>query len=435
MSDDVLSRFLRYVRVNTQSSYDTGSTPSTSGQWDLLRMLESELRQMGASDVSLNEYGYLMATLPATSDRAGVPTVAFLAHVDTTPDFSGEGVKPIVHRKWKGKPIVLPDDNTQVLDPAQNGTLAAARGKDIVTASGRTVLGADDKAGVVVVMSLAAHLLAHPAIKHGTIRVCFNPDEEIGRGVEKLDLDELGANVAYTLDGEHPGEVVWETFSADEASVVIEGVSTHPGDARKHGMVNAVQVAARLLAALPRENFSPETTDGRQGYLHPSRIEGNAEKVKLRFILRDHELEGLASTGARLKGLVQGIQASEPRARLACEITSQYRNMGYWLRKDMRPVELAYDAVRAVGLEPSSPAARGGTDGSRLTERGLPTPNLFCGGHNAHGPLEWVAVQDMQLAVDTCVELARLWHEKGAGYKGRRLKKARKAARANGWRS
>src|SRR5579859_1761360 len=430
MSDTLLSRFLRYVRINTQSDASTGTSPSTPGQWVLLRMLESELLEMGAANVVLTEHGYVMATIPATSARAGVPTVAFLGHVDTAPDYSGQNVKPLVHRKWNGKRIVLPDDPTQVLDPALQPELLAARGKDLITASGKSLLGGDDKSGVAIVMSLAGYLLKHPEIPHGPVRVCFNPDEEIGSGVDLLNLDELGANVAYTLDGENPGEVVWETFSADSATITIEGVSTHPGEAKRYGMVNSVHLAAKLLAALPRENLSPETTDGRQGYLHPARIDGRAERTVIEVILRDYELEGLADKGARLAGLCRGLQASEPLARITCHIRPGYRNMGYWLKKDMTPVNLAIEAMRNLGLDPQSPAARGGTDGSRLTADGLPTPNLFAGYHNPHGPLEWTTVQDMEMAMRACVELVRLWEHKGAGYKGRRIKKQRPAARA-----
>ncbi len=429
MSDTLLSRFLRYVRVNTQSDASTGMSPSTSGQWVLLRMLESELLEMGATDVALTEHGYVMATIPATSDKHGLPVVAFLGHVDTAPDYTGQNVKPLVHRKWNGKPIALPDDPSQVLDAAQHPELLAARGKDLITASGRTLLGGDDKSGVAIVMSLAAHLLRHPEIPHGPVRVCFNPDEEIGSGVDLLDLDQLSANVAYTLDGEHPGEVVWETFSADTAVVTIEGVSTHPGEAKRYGMVNSLHLGAKLLAALPRENLSPETTEGRQGYIHPARIEGRVERTVIEFILRDYELDGLADKSARLTGLCQGLQASEPRARVTCEIRPGYRNMGYWLKKDMTPVNLAIEAMRSLGLEPSMPAARGGTDGSRLTAAGLPTPNLFAGYHNPHGPLEWTTVQDMELAMRACVALVQLWEQKGVGYKGRPLKKRRAAAR------
>jgi tripeptide aminopeptidase len=419
MAETLLSRFLRYVRVDTQSQSGTGSSPSSQGQWVLLRMLESELLEMGAANVTLTEYGYVMATIPATSPKAGVPTVAFLGHVDTAPDFSCQNVKPLVHRKWNGKPIVLPDDRAQVLDVAQQPELATARGKDIVTASGRTLLGGDDKAGIAIAMSLAAHLLRHPEIPHGPVRVCFNPDEEIGSGVDLLDLDQLGANVAYTLDGENPGEVVWETFSADTALITIEGVSTHPGAGKRFGMFNSLLLAARLLTALPRDNLSPETTEGRQGYIHPARIEGRVERTVIEVLLRDYELDGLADKEARLAGLCQGLQAAEPRARITCEIRPSYRNMGYWLKKDMTPVELAYEAMRKLDLEPCSPAARGGTDGSRLTAAGLPTPDLFAGYHNPHGPLEWVAVPDMELAMQVCLELVQLWERKGAGYKGR----------------
>ncbi|MEK7787349.1 MAG: tripeptide aminopeptidase PepT, partial [Chloroflexota bacterium] len=262
-------------------------------------------------------------------------------------------------------------------------------------ASGTTLLGADDKAGVAIVMTLVEYLLAHPEIEHGTIRVCFNPDEEIGRGVDKLDLAELGADVAYTLDGENPGEVNWETFSGDSASLTIDGVSTHPGEARKYKMVSALKLAARLIAALPNENNSSETTDGRQGYIHPHDMAGNVARAEVNFILRDHDDDLLKAKENQLRGLVKGMQAAEPRARFKLTFTSQYRNMGYWLKENMLPVDLAYDAVRLTGLTPSSPATRGGTDGSRLTARGLPTPNLFAGYHNPHGPHEYVCVQDM----------------------------------------
>ncbi len=426
MTDTVLSRFLRYVQIDTESDANSPTTPSTPAQWDLLRLLEQELTQLGAQDVVLTEHGYVMATIPATTKKAGVPTIAFLGHVDTTADFAGQNVKPIVHKKWNGKPIVLPDDPGRVLDPAAIPQLRAAKGKDIVTASGRTLLGADDKAGVAEVMSLAAYLLAHPEIKHGPIRVCFTPDEEIGRGVEHLDLDQLGAQAAYTLDGENPGEVVWETFSGDQATVTIEGIATHPGEAKRQGMLNALHLAGKLLAALPREFTAPETTEGREGYIHPTRIDGGVERTTIVFILRDHDMPNLEALGQRLKGLCQGLQLMEPRARIRCEIRPQYRNMGYWLKKDMRPVDLACEAMLALGLPAHSPATRGGTDGSRLTERGLPTPNLFCGSHNAHGPLEWVAVQDMELAVQACVELAKIWETKGTGYKGYTVKKNKK---------
>jgi tripeptide aminopeptidase len=426
VADTLLSRFLRYVQIDTQSSENNPNIPSTPGQWDLLRLLESELKELGAQDVTLTQKGYVLATVPATTDNPRVPVVAFMAHVDTAHEFSGHDVKPLIHRQWDGKPIHLPQDVTHVLDPAAHPDLLTAVGKDLVTASGKTLLGADDKAGVAIVMTLAAHLLEHPEIKHGQIRLCLNPDEEVGQGVAGIELDEIGANVAYTFDGENPGEVVWETFSADSALITIRGVSTHPGWARKYGMVNALVLAARLLTALPREGLSPETTDDRQGFIHPYQMEGGVEQVTLRFILRDFEEAGLDDKRERLRRLCRGLQAAEPRARIDCRFKTQYRNMGYWLRKDMTPVDLADEAVRAVGLTPTSPPIRGGTDGSRLTERGLPTPNLFAGGHNPHGPLEWVTVQDMELAVKMAVELVQLWEQKGAGYKGYVLKRRKK---------
>jgi tripeptide aminopeptidase len=375
----LLDRFLDYVRIGTQSDEHSETCPSTPGQWDLLRLLERELRGLGAADVTLTEHGFVLGTIPATSAAAGVPTVAFLAHVDTARDFPGDGVKPIVHANWDGRPIVLPDDPTQVIDPAAIPDLAGKRGETIVTASGRTLLGADDKAGVAVVMTLAARLLADRAIPHGPIRICFNPDEEIGRGVDFLDLDVLGDK-----------------------------------------LVNAVHLAGKLIAALPREGISPETTDGRQGFIHPYEFGGNAARAEVRILLRDFERDGLAEKGERVRALCAGLAATEPRARIACEITPQYRNMRYWLADDMRPVEFARRAIAACGIAPQSPPIRGGTDGSRLTERGLPTPNIFDGAHCVHGPLEWVSVQDMERAVDALAALVQIWEREGRGYRRKR---------------
>ncbi len=405
----LLDRFLRYVQVDTQSNEFSKSCPSTPGQMALQEILRKELGDLGAAEIELTPEGYLLATVPATSEKRGVPTIAFLAHVDTAPDFSGKDVKPIVHRNYDGRPIRFPDNKKLVLDSSVAPELAKARGKDVITAGGNTLLGADDKAGVAVVMTLAEQLLQDNSTCHGKVRLCFTPDEEIGRGVEKLDLQQLGAEVAYTLDGHSPGEICWETFSGDRATVTIEGVSTHPGEAKAKRMVNALHLAGKLLAVLPREHCSPETTDGREGFIHPVHLEGRAEKAVVQFILRDFELKGLAEKGSMLKGLCRGLQAAEPRARIRCQIRKQYRNMAYWLRKDMRPVDIAREAIRNVGLKPVDAPARGGTDGSRLTELGVPTPNLFCGENNVHGPLEWIAVQDMELAVKTCVRLVELW--------------------------
>ena len=412
----LLDRFLDYVRIDTQSDEHSDTSPSTPGQWDLLRLLQSELTELGAADVRLTDDGYVLATIPATSEKPDLPTIAFFAHVDTARDFSGRDVKPIVHRNYDGKPIVLPDDRGRVLDPASDEDLAGKKGETIITASGTTLLGADDKAGVAIVMTLAATLLADRKIPHGRIRICLNPDEEIGRGVEKLDLDELGADAAYTLDADSPGVIQFESFSADKAVVAIDGVSIHPGDA-KDVMVNAIVLANRLLAALPREGISPETTNGRQGFIHPYEIDGNPARTVVRFILRDFELDGLADKGARVRALCAGIAAAEPRARVRCEITPQYRNMRYWLEKDMRPVDFARAACERVGLTVTSDPIRGGTDGSRLTERGLPTPNIFAGMHCVHGPLEWVALEDMARAVAVLVELVQIWERDGAGYR------------------
>lgn len=410
MNDAVLARFLRYVQIDTQANEDHQSCPSTPGQLELLRMLKEELEGLGAAEVHMTEHGYVMATVPATTRRRGVPTVAFLAHVDTAPDSSGKGVKPIVHRRYGGGPIRFPDHPRLVLDEQTCPELKEAHGKDLVTASGKTLLGADDKAGVAVVMTVVERLLqAGKRSQHGRIRVCFTPDEEIGRGVAKLNLKELGADYAYTLDGGAPGEISWETFSANAAVVTIEGVATHPMDARAKGMVNAVCLAARFLALLPRERCAPETTGGYEGFIHPTRVEGRVEKATVHLILRDFELAGLEEKGRVVQSLCDALQAAEPRARVTCEIRKQYRNMAYWLRKDMRPVERAREAMRLAGLAPRDYPVRGGTDGSRLTEMGLPTPNLFCGERNPHGLTEWVAVQDMAAAVATCERLAEVW--------------------------
>ena len=389
----------------------------------LLEMLQKELADLGAADVRLTRHGYVLATIPATSKKAGIPKVGFLAHVDTAPDFSGKDVKPVVHREYDGKPIRFPDNPRLVLDAAAAPELLQAKGKDIITASGTTLLGSDDKAGVAVIMTLAGQLLKDRSIQHGRIRICFTPDEEIGRGVEKLDLREFDANVAYTLDGQSVGELCWATFSGDAATVDIEGVSTHPGEAKSKGMVSAIQLAAKLIASLPRERCAPETTSGTEGYIHPTRVLGGVERATIDLILRDFELAGLAKKRAMLNGLCRGLQAVEPHAQIKCQIRKQYRNMAYWLRKDMKPVELAREAIRGFGLEAIEYPIRGGTDGSRLTELGVSTPNLFCGEHNVHGPLEWVAVQDMELAVKVCIRLVEIWEQKGGGYLGWRSEK------------
>ncbi|MFI5336301.1 MAG: peptidase T [Opitutales bacterium] len=409
-SEDLLQRFLRYVQIDTRSDPHSESFPSTPGQWDLLRLLERELREIGATEVTLNAHGYVLATIPATSVKTGVPRLAWCGHVDTATNLPS-AAQPLVHRNYDGHPILLPDDPNQQLTVETTPHLRAAIGHDVVTASGTTLLGADDKSGVAIVMAAARHLLRHQEIPHGPIRLCFNPDEEIGRGMHKLDLAELGADVAYTLDGEEPGEIDFETFSADSAVLEIQGISAHPGWA-KDVMVNALRLAGRFLAALPRE-LSPEMTEGRDGFIHPNECRGTAEEAKIWMILRDFELAGLAAKRACLEQIVADLRAAEPRARLTLTFKEQYRNMRYWLEKDMRPVEFARETIRRAGLKPVSPNIRGGTDGSNLTSRGLPTPNIFTGMHQVHSQREWVSLQDMTKSVETLIHLAQLWEERG----------------------
>jgi len=409
-TSDLLDRFLRYVRIDTRSNDQSADTPSTPGQWDLLRLLATELQALGLADVSLTEHGYLLATLPATSPKP-VPTIAWFAHVDTAPNLPGLA-KPLVHRAYAGQPIVLPDDPTQQLTLDTTPFLRDCLGHDIITASGTTLLGSDDKSGVAVIMNAVRHLLAHPEIPHGRIRICFNPDEEIARGMAKINLDQLDADFGYTLDGSSPGEIDGETFSADAAVLEIHGVASHPGWA-KDVMVNAARLAGRFLAALPPE-LSPERTAGLAGFIHPVECAAFAEVARVRMILRDFELAGLAAKRAVVERIVADLRAAEPRARLDLTFTEQYRNMRYWLEQDMRPVEFAREAIRRAGLIPKSTAIRGGTDGSNLTARGLPTPNLFCGMHEVHSPREWVSLQDMAKAVETLLHLAQVWHERSA---------------------
>ncbi len=406
-SADLLDRFLRYVQIDTRSDPHSTTTPSTPGQWNLLRLLQQELFALGLSDVVLTAHGYVLATLPATTTKPG-PVLAWCAHVDTAPNLPG-AAKPIVHRAYDGRPIVLPDDPAQRLTVETIPHLRAAIGHDVITTSGTTLLGADDKAGVAIVMATVRHLLRHPEIPHGKIRICFNPDEEIAAGMAKLDLAQLGAEVGYTLDGETPGEIDFETFSADAAVLTIHGVATHPGWA-KDVMVNALRFAGRFLAALPAAQ-SPEQTAGRDGFIHPLECTGSAERATVRLILRDFELAGLAAKRATLEKIVAALRTSEPRASLDLQFTEQYRNMRYWLEKDMRPVAFAREALRRAGLTPASQSLRGGTDGSNLTARGLPTPNLFTGMHEVHSQREWVSLQDMVKSVETLVHLAQIWTE------------------------
>jgi tripeptide aminopeptidase len=405
--DELLQRLDRYVRIDTQSDASSSASPSTAKQYDLLNLLVEELAEIGVRDVRLTDYGAVLATIPATVET-DAPTIALLAHVDTAPQFTGTGVKPIVHRSYQGGDIVLPDDPQMVLSPAALPYLATKLGEDIVTTSGTTLLGTDDKAGVAIIMATARHLMTNRDIPHGPVRICFTPDEEIGRGVHADLPKDLNAAFGYTLDGAQLGEIVYETFSADGAVVSVQGVSIHPGWA-KDKLVNALHLAAKIIDTLPQVPLTPETTDGRQGFIHIHEMSGSAASATLRFILRDFAEDGLRAHGDLLRQVCATIQATEPRAKIGCTITPQYRNMRYWLENDMRPVELAREACRRIGVEPFSTPVRGGTDGSRLTELGVPTPNLFTGMQEIHGPLEWISLQDMARATQLCVELVQLW--------------------------
>jgi tripeptide aminopeptidase len=395
------SRLVRYAAIDTQSDEDSPTTPSTRRQFDLLELLRDELSAMGAEDVMLTGYGVVLATVPGTAPG---PTIGLLAHVDTAPAFAASGVRPVVHRNYAGGPIAFPDAPDLVLSPADSPYLGTRLGHDIVTASGTTLLGADDKAGVAIIMTAARRLLADPSLRRPRLRLAFTCDEEIGRGVPEQLARDLGADFAYTLDGGAVGEIEFESFSADGAVVRIEGVSVHPGTA-KGKLVNALHLAARIVQTLPQATMTPETTEGREGFLHVYEMKGTAASAEIRLILRDFEREGLAAKGALLRQVCEAVAATEPRARITCEIRPQYRNMRYWLEHDMTPVELARAACRDLGIEPVSAAIRGGTDGSRLTELGTPCPNLFTGMQEVHGPREWVSVQDMGAAVRVLLRL------------------------------
>ena len=397
------TRLTRYAAIDSQSDDASPTAPSTQLQFGMLTLLRDELLAMGAQDVVLTDYGVVLATIPATAQG---PTLGFLAHVDTAPAFAATGVKPRVHLGYNGGAISFPDAPALVLSPDTSPELAKKLGHTIVTASGDTLLGADDKAGVAIVMTAARHMLTHPEIKHPKIRLAFTPDEEIGRGVDKRLPADIGAEFAYTFDGSSVGEIEYESFSADGAQVKITGVSAHPGWA-KGKLVNALSLAAQIVAALPA-HMTPERTEGREGFIHLTDMSGTAAEATLRFILRDFEHQGLADKGALLRQICADIAAQDPRASVEVTIRPQYRNMRYWLENDMRPVTLAQNACRALGIAPVGNPIRGGTDGSRLTEMGLPTPNLFTGMQEIHGPLEWVSVQDMAAATTLCLKIAEM---------------------------
>lgn len=404
----MLERFLRYVVIDTQAEVESTTYPSTAKQLDLSRLLVDELRALGLEDVVLTEPGYVFATLPGTVE--GAPIVGLIAHVDTTPDTPGTGVRPLVHRAWSGEPIRLPGDPSQVLDPADMPALAEREGHDLVTSDGTTLLGADDKAGVAAIMTAVAHLVEDEAPR-ATARIAFTVDEEVGKGTDHFDLDAFGADLAYTFDGSGLGEIETESFSAYQLKLTIKGVGVHPGTA-KGRLVNAVKLLADVVAALPRDALSPETTEEREGYVHPMRLFGGTSEATLWLLARDHDDERLEEHVELVRRLATEVVGREPRSSFTLELQEQYRNMRKALDRHPEIVEVAEQAIRRAGVEPVHTIIRGGTDGARLTEKGLPTPNLFTGGQHYHSVREWASVQDMAAAAATCVELVRLWGER-----------------------
>jgi tripeptide aminopeptidase len=405
--DFLLDRFCRYARIDTQAVEGAKTYPSSPGQLELGRLLVDELRALGARDAGVDEHGIVLATIPHTLAHAA-PAIAWVAHLDTSPETSGRGVNPVVHRDYDGKDIILPGDRTKVLRVSENPELARMKGNTVVTTDGTTLLGADDKAGIAVIMEAAAFLCAHPDVPHGPIRICFTCDEEIGHGVDHIDLAKLGARVAYTLDGGGEGEIDGETFSADLAVVTIGGVNIHPSIA-KGKMVNAVRLAAAFLDRLPQATLAPETTADREGFLHPYRIEGGVAETTVRILLRDFETTKLTEKADLLRAVANLLHSEYPEARIEIDVVPQYRNMADGLAKEPRAIALAEEAMRRAGVEPKQTIVRGGTDGSRLTEMGLPTPNLSAGEHNLHSPLEWTCLEEMATAVRVLIELAQVW--------------------------
>jgi tripeptide aminopeptidase len=407
----VLDRFLRYVRYDTQSDEQSKTYPSTEKQLVLLHDLATELRELGLADAAVDEHGYLMATIPATTTKPGVPTIGFIAHVDTSPEMPGANVKPIVHRAYDGRDLVLPDDPAVVLRLADTPALGDQLGHDIVTASGTTLLGADNKAGVAEIVTAAAYLIGHPEISHGPIRVAFTPDEEVGRGTQHFDVERFGAAYAYTVDGGSRGELETESFSADAVTVTFHGFNTHPGYAQGR-MVNAIKVAAAFIDRLPANTLSPETTSGHDGFVHPYVVQASVERTSVRLLVRDFVTAGLAEKEAMVERLAREVAARYPGARVEVAVEESYRNMKEILDRHPAVAEHAREAIRRAGLEPRTRPIRGGTDGSRLSFMGLPTPNLFAGEHNFHSRLEWVSAQDMEKAVEVIVHLAQIWDER-----------------------
>lgn len=403
-------RFLKYVKIDTQSDPLSTTFPSTEKQKELSIILAEELRQIGIKDAHTDEWGYVYATIPANVEKK-VPVICFCAHVDTAPDCSGTHVKPLIHKNYKGEDIILPDDKDQVLRMSEYPYLHTQLGNDIITASGTTLLGSDDKAGVAEIMDLANFLVSNPGIKHGEIKILFTPDEEVGRGVEHVDMKKLGANYGYTLDGGDAGSLEIETFSADGVQVIIHGVIAHPGYA-KGKMINAMKIAGHILDSLPKDRLSPESTEGKRGFIHPVRVEGMAEKCSIDFIIRDFETPGLKKKEDFLRTLIEETVRAQPKARFEFIVSEQYRNMKEILDRNPQVAEYAKEAIARAGITLKMESIRGGTDGSRLSFMGLPCPNLFAGEQAIHSKLEFISVQDMNKAVETMVHLVQIWEEK-----------------------
>ena len=407
----VAERFLKYVTIDTQSDPFSNSFPSTEKQKDLGRILVTELQHLGISDAHLDEYGYVYATIPATSNKENIPVICFCSHMDTSSDCSGENVKPIIHQNYDGKDIVLPDDTSVVISPKHHPYLQEKIGEDLITASGTTLLGADNKAGVAIIMDLAQYLVTNTEIQHGTIKILFTPDEEIGRGVDHVDIQKLGAHFGYTLDGGERGAYTDETFSADAVTVTIHGVSAHPGYA-KNKLVNAVKLASSFIDLLPKDGFSPETTYEREGFVHPVHIEGTAEKATVRFIIRDFETSSLKQHELRLEQFIKQAIGKHDGATYEFEVKEQYRNMKEVVDQYPQITGYVQEAMQRAGVTFLKRSARGGTDGSRLSYLGLPCPDIFTGEMAFHGKQEYVSIQDMQKSVDVLVQLVQVWEEK-----------------------
>lgn len=406
----VVDRFLKYVKIDTQSDDEALQFPTTAKQLDLSRVLVEELKELGLSDAHLDEHGYVYVTLPSNSEK-DVPVIGFISHVDTSPAISGKDVNPVIHRNYNGEDIVLPGDTSKVIDVASNPELKEMKGYDIITTDGTTLLGADDKAGIAEIMDALAYMIAHPEVKHGTIKICFTPDEEVGRGTEHFDVAGFGAKYAYTIDGSCRGEVETETFSADAVVITIHGRNVHPGYA-KGKMINSIRVASRFMETLPKNTLCPETTEGREGYVHCVAFNGTEEKTVLKFIIRDFIDEKLKDYERYLENLLASVINDYPGARYEFQVIEQYRNMKYVLDQHPEVEENALEALKRLDITPIQSAIRGGTDGSRLSYMGIPTPNLFAGGHNFHAATEWVAIQDMEMSVKNIVTLANVWENK-----------------------